>query len=153
MNMSVINTITFEQIRFAAGLFEGVAIKLNRVRYVPDATLIREIVANTDSLAFALTTRNDLTSLSPTNLSVIDTVSIIGNGAGVEPTILPITSDFTSLPEGGLLLPANPLYLSMVSAGFAAAVGPLYAVLEYQWIRLSDREAIELLQTLIPGTV
>jgi len=152
IDMTAVDTVTFQQIRFSTGLFEGIALVLNRIKYYPLVTTLRAVAADTDYWIMALTTRDDLTSLDPNSLSVLDTVSSIGVGAGVEPVQRPIISDFTNAPGGGLLIPANPLYLAMDTAGFGAVVGGATVVLEYQFIKLSDKESLELLQTIIPGT-
>ena len=153
VSMSAANVLTFQQVRFAAGLFEGLALKLVRVEWNISAALLRELGAATDSINFGITTRDDLVSIDPTNLSVLASYNVVGMGAGAEPMIMPIIMDFSNLPEGGLLIPANPMYLGINSAGVAAALGPIYVTMFYNWIRLTDKESLELLQTLIPGTV
>lgn len=150
--MSAANTLTFQQIRFASGIFEGVALILNRILWNPTSTSLREIVAATDTLIMALTTRNDLTTLVPSNLSVLAQKEVVGLGAAVESKEIPFITDYSTLPGGGLLIPANPLYIGADSGGF---VNPatINITLEYQWKKLSKDESIELLQTLLPGTV
>lgn len=149
---SALNTITFEQIRFAAGLFEGLALVLNRIHLYPTAASLRQIVAATDHLTMALVTRDDLTSLDPTNLSVLASKMITGIAAGVERYVTPLTIPFSDLPGKGLLIPANPLYMGVDSGGFTA-VATVRFILEYQWKKLTPQENLELLQTLLPGTV
>lgn len=150
--MSALNTLTFQQIRFAAGLFEGIALLLTRVLWYPTNTSLRELVASTDSLHMALTTRSDLTAIDPVNLSVLVSKNIVGLATNTEPIITPLINDFSNMPGGGMLIPANPLYLGAFTAG-AAAASSVRVVLEYRWKKLSPQESIELLQTLLPGTV
>lgn len=152
VTMSAANTITFSQIRWAVGTFEGIAIKVIRILYYPSLASRREIVAATDSLNMGITGRNDLASLDPTNQGIYDTRNIVGVGANVEHMDNPIESKFDSLPGGGLLLPANPMYLAADSAGFVAAA-VVRAIVYYVFVRLSDKESLEVLQTIIPGNV
>lgn len=155
VTMSAANTITFQQLNFAVGVFQGVALKLLRVEWHPGSSDIQEIVAAADRLTFALTLRDDLTSLDPTNQSIVCRKSIFLNRdltAEANLFHMPIITDFTTMPEGGLLVPANPIYMAAVTAGFAGAA-TVRAVLYYIFVQLSDRESIELLQTIIPGNV
>jgi len=151
-SMTAVNTLVFQQLRFAAGLFEGVALILNRILWFPFSGTLRELVGAADHLQMALVTRNDLASIDPTNLAVIDEKELVSVGAAVERYETPLVSDWRNSPGGGLIIPANPLYLAMNTAGYAA-VAEMNVVIEYQWKKLSKDESIELLQTLIPGTV
>lgn len=152
MDMSAANTISFQKINFAVGIFQGVALMLHRIEYHPDQPSVIELVANTDILHMAITTRNTLSTLEPADLSLINRVSLYGMGAAVEPVQVPIIQDFTGLPGGGRLCMANPLYFAMFSAGFAAAASARL-VMHYTFMDLDDAQARELLQTLIPGNV
>lgn len=152
ITMSAANTLTFKKIDFAVGLFQGVALKLHKIEYHPTLASYRELAANTDSFFIGLTLRNTLTALDPTDLSVIDSRGLIGMGAGVEPLTRPIVTDFTTLPEGGMLTLANPLYAAMITTG-AAAASQCRIVIHYSFLSLAAGESMELLQTLLPGNV
>lgn len=155
VTMSAANTVTFEQLNFAVGVFQGVALKLIQVRYYPLKAAVQEIVAAADILHFGLTLRDDLANLDPTSLSVIDVQNLMLTEARTAESNLvnePLISDFSNLPGGGLLLPANPIYAAAHSAGFAAAAQVRF-LLYYVFVQLTDRESIELLQTIIPGNV
>lgn len=152
VTMSGVDTLTFQQINFAVGTFQGVALKLIRLMYYPTGATLDQIVASTDSLYMGVTLRNDLTDISPTNQSIIDLKAINGVGTNVEPLYVPFVTDFSTLPQGGVLIPANPLYITLLSAGFASA-GIMRVVLYYTFVELTDRESVELLQTIIPGNV
>lgn len=155
LTMSAANIITFQQLNFAVGVFQGIALKLVRIHYYIHSGVAGEMVLAADRLYMGMTLRDDLATLNPTNQSVIDQHFFALNANATAEAVLfgsPIVTDFSGLPEGGLLLPANPIYVAMVTAGFAAA-GGIDVVLYYQFVQLSDREAIELLQTIIPGNV
>ena len=153
ITMSAANTITFQQIRFAVGTFQGVGLKLARIEYYPTSGTFQEVVAAADSFSLALVVRDDLTSLDPSSQGIISLTHVFTNGATTNKLWSnPYTHDFTRLPEGGLLIPPNPLFAAMTTSGFAAA-GRFRAILYYTFLELSDRESIELLQTLLPGNV
>lgn len=152
VTMSAADTITFQQINFAVGIFQGIALKLIRVLWYPDQASFSRIDADTKYFQLGLTLRDDLTSLSATNLSVV--VSKIVYGLGDSPEIVqgPLVDDFSTLPGGGLLIPANPVYLGMDSNGVGSAL-VVRAVLYYTFVELTDKESVELLQTILPGNV
>ncbi len=149
---SAANTLTFEQIRFAVGTFQGIGLLLHRVFSWPTSASLREHGAATDRLIWGLTLRDDLSNLDPSNQAVLTNQQVVGMGAGVEPFHLPIVVDWTSIPGGGLLVPANPLYAGITTEG-AAAASSVRIMIEYTFMALSDAESIELLQTIIPGNV
>jgi hypothetical protein len=151
--MSAANTLTFAQILFAVGLFQGVAIILHRVLWFPGANAIRELVAATDDLQLALTTSNRLTGITAVREPAILAIKhIIGVGAGVERQELPLISDFQMLPGGGKLIPANPLYFAMTSGGFVSAQGAMVQ-LEFTFIELAAADYLELIQSQYPANI
>ena len=154
--MSAANTLTFEQIQFGVGLFQGVALILNRVEWFPDKAFLRELEAGTDDIQMALTNRDDLGSLAPTNQSVLVLKEIIPEMVGAVVSlwnyINPFISDFSGIPGGGLILPANPLYIAADSLG-AAAAGTVRAVLYFTFKQLADSEYVELIQTIMPANL
>lgn len=152
ITMSVADTLTFQQVRFAVGLTQNFALLLNRIKYFPEAAFLQALQAATDTLNVALVTREDINDLNPTNLSVIDVHALFGCGANVTPMHNPIESDFNNLPGGGLIIPPNPLFIAIASTGLGVT-GVMDVVLEYQYVELTDNQAREVLQTLIPGTV
>lgn len=152
VTMTAVNTTTYEPVRFSVGTFQGFALRLNRIECFPTPASHRELVAATDRLHMALTARDDLASLDPTNQAILAKAEICGIGANVEVMRSPIIMDFSSLPEGALLIAPNPLYLAVSTDG-AAAASVVRFVLYYQFLQLSDKESLELLQTILPGNV
>lgn len=156
VTMSAANTLTFEQIQFGVGLFQGTALILNRIEWFPLGATILELVAVADHLEFALTNRDDLANLNPTNQSVLVRKRIqavmVGAVVSLEHIVTPLVSDLSGLPGGGLILPANPLYIGALTAGYANAA-IVRAVLYFQFKQLTDAEYIELLQTIMPANI
>lgn len=153
VTMSAANTLTFGQIQMGVGLFQGIALVIHRVLWYPSWGTLKEIVAATDILSFALTTSNRLTGLVDiSDPAIITRKAIAAIGVGTEPYHLPIISDFTTLPGGGKLVPANPLWIGCTSSGFAAA-GEMRAELEFTFVELADREYLELIQTMFPANI
>jgi hypothetical protein len=156
VTMSAANTLTFEQIQFGVGLFQGVAMVVNRVEWhLPFATL-SELVGNADVIELAITNRDDLTALTPNNQSVLayDMIRSIAVGAVVslEHLVMPLITDFSSLAGGGLIIPANPIYAGITTAGFAAAA-QVNVIMYFTFKQLTDAEYIELLQTIMPANL
>jgi hypothetical protein len=152
VTMSAANTLTFEQIRFAVGTFQGVAMVLHRIEWHPSWASLKELVAATDWIRMAIVTNDNLSALNPDDQDVIATYSIYGIGVAVEPHKRPYVSDFSTLPSGGLIMPANPVYLGANTAG-AASASVVRVVMYYTFKTLSDKDYLELLQSLAPGNI
>jgi len=150
--LSAANTQTFEQIRWATGLFSGIALKLVEVQYHLTYGTLGELVADGDKLAFGICSRNDLDSMDPEDQSIYDAHFIDVPGTNVEPYHSPIVKSFANLSQGGMLIPANPLYVGANSYGFTDPA-EINVVIFYQFIQLSPQESLEVLQTIIPGNV
>lgn len=153
VTMSAANTLTFSQIQMGVGLFEGKALLVHRVNFRPYAAACREMVAATDAMYLALTTSNRLSTIfDVSDPAIVCQFHIVGVGVAVEKWTLPLTMDYTSLPAGGKLLPANPIFLGMNSAGFAAA-GVCRVELEFSFVELTAAEYLEVIQSMFPSNV
>jgi len=153
VTLSAINTLTFSQLQISVGLFQGVAMLLHRISWYPYAANLREIVAATDSLSFALTVSNRVAAIEDaTDPSIIACRRLIGIAAAVGSYEVPFESDFTRLPMGGKLIPANPLFLAATSGGFGA-VATVKAQIDFSFVQLGDAEYLELLQAMYPVSV
>jgi hypothetical protein len=153
MAMSAANTLTFAQITLAVGLFQGIAMLLSRVKWQPSEATCREMVANSDLLVMALTSSNRLTTLTAMNdPAMLAYEEIVGIGASVEPWRLPIITDFSTLPGGGKLIAANPIFLAAMTGGFVAAA-TIRCQLDFTFLTLSDQDYLELIQAQFPANV
>jgi len=144
------NDLTFEQIQFGVGLFQGIAMVISRVEWFPSS--IAEIVAASDRLEMALTNRDDLSDLSPTNQNVLVKACLAGAAIPAVMHKDPVISDLSTLPGGGLIIPANPLYMAVKTAGYAAAA-TINAIIYFVFRQLADSEYIELIQTIMPANL
>lgn len=153
VTMSAANALTFAQIQFGVGLFEGRALIIHRIQWFPTSASVREIVAATDALHMALTTSNRLADIEDvTDPSIITKRSIIGKAASIADVDLPIVQDFSMLPGGGWLCPANPLFLGADTGGFAAAA-VVRAQLDFSFVELSAQDYLEVIQALFPANI
>lgn len=156
LTTSAANTLTFEQVQFGVGLFQGVALVLNRIEWCPDQGSLSELVAAADRFFVALTNRADLASLEPENQNILAYKSLramqVGAVVSLNHIELPLVSDFSSMPGGGLIMPANPLYIGLETAGFAA-VANVRVVMYFTFKQLADAEYIELIQTIMPSNL
>ena len=151
VTQSAANTLTFSQIRFGAGLFTGTALILSRVEWWPPNAGLDETLDLADLHQFAITNRDDLTTIDETNMNVLAYAyfGVLEGAAGFTQVHLPIITDFSTLPGGGLIFPANPLFIGYGSAGMTAAY-TLNAVMYYTTKDLADADYVELVQSLIP---
>lgn len=156
ITMSAANTLTFEQIRFGVGLFQGIALVLHRIEWHPGVASLQEVVAAADIMKLAVTNRDDLTSIAAQSQNVLVrkvlSIRLVGAIVSMLSDEIPYVSDFSDLPGGGLIIPPNPLFLAMDTAGFAAA-GTLEVVMYYTFKALSDADYLELIQSLIPANI
>lgn len=152
VTMSAANTLTFAQILFGVGLFEGKALVVHRVGFYPSVATEREVVTAADSYIMALTTSNRLTALDLSEPAVVIWKRRVGIGVAVESVNQPHEIDFTQLPGGGKLLPANPIFIGMTSLGFAAA-GSMTVRIEFTFVELSPQDYLEVIQSMFPANV
>jgi len=144
------NTLTFEQIQIGVGLFEGKALLIHRALYEIDETSIGALETESDLIDYGLTVSDNLSDFKMTHGEIIDRgrlcINITGTAATNNVFEMPIVHDFSTLPGGGLIVPANPLFLTMSSAGLAAA-GTLDCEIYFTFLELGDADYLELLQS------
>lgn len=156
VTMSGNDTLTFSQVQFGVGLFQGVAAIIHRIEwFLPDA-VVRYMSAQTDSCQLALTNRDDLAALTPSSQNVLAYRALTGNAFGTAASgmivDMPVVHSFADLGGGGLIVPVNPLYIAMDSDGFAG-VGIAQAIIYLTFKTLTDPEYVELIQTIMPANL
>lgn len=150
MTMTAANTLTAERMVIGTPLMQQFALIIHWIEYKFARGSLQEIVAATDELTAGLARSGVLTTLSHEDPRVIDQISISCDINGVPASgqhrIQPLTKDFSNLPGGGILIPADQLYFVCASTGFAAAATVDIAV-RYTIKELKPAEYIELIQT------
>ena len=151
---SAADALTFTQMRFGMGIFTGTALVINRIEWT--FLNLDEMAAVTDILHMAITNRDDLAALGPDNMNVLAYKRLqglaIGTPASWHMADMPYVTDFSQLPGGGLIVPANPLFMAVGTDGFAAAA-TVQAIMYYLTKELVDADFIELVQSLIPVNI
>lgn len=145
---SAANTLTFKKLETGISLFEKQAWLISRVNYFISG--IAQFNTSADALAMAITTTDQLTSLTLTNAAILDFLYLLrvdlGTAASGMFLPMPLVSDMSGLAGGGLLVPPNPLYLGAVGTGLAAAVS-VTAKFYYTTIELKAEEYWELVES------
>ncbi len=150
---SAANTLTFSQVQMGVGLFQGIAMLIHRVQWHPTSTALRELVAATDEMQLALTTSNRLAAIYDVNDPAIIAVKrLVAIGVATGSYELPLMSDFTMLPGGGKLVPANPLWVGCKMGG-AAAAATIRIQIDFTFVTLDDKDYLELLQAMYPANI
>jgi len=156
ITMSAANTLTLQQVNFAVGIFQGVAIVLHRIKYYVGSTAWRETSGSTDSFQVGMTVSGQLADIAMTQAEVVDMHEITGVAAGTPANlllpVLPILSDLTGLPGSGLLVAANPIYVAADSSGLTTAFTVDVEIL-FTFIELSDADYIELIQSRVQANI
>ena len=148
---SASNTLTFAELAIGVSIFDYAALLLERIEYVPARGTLGDIVADSDIFTGAICGTDGITSLDMDQPEVYDRISFTAAAAGTAgnaiPYELPVVHDFTKLSGGGILVPAQNIYLAAESAGLAAA-GQLEARVYYTIRELKPVDYIELVQRL-----
>lgn len=123
---SAANTLTFNQIQTGVAIFEKVAWVIHRILWFPTNTTISLLTAAADQLTMALTTSDQLTSLATDQAGVIAQKRLqridFGTAASGQMYEVPLESDFSTLPSGGLIVPTAPLYGACVGVSLGSAI-------------------------------
>lgn len=149
VTMSAANTLTFSGATISSGVGMSEALLLHRINYYPEG-INDEMAQESDIVKMGLCGSQDLDSMSVNQPQVYDskTVHLIYlDNTGFEIQYSPLVTDFSNLPGGGLLVPADRLYLGMDTEGFAAA-DAMSAVIYFTLVTLAPQDYIELAQSL-----
>ena len=154
--MSAANTLTFQQINFAVGVFQGVALIIHRIVYHVGYPAFDELLQVDDVFQIGLSVSNQITTLAMRNPEMIDQHEIFAYVQGVatvsEPHASRLITDFSALPGGGMLVAANPIYIAMDSFAVTSALDADVEIL-FTFKELSDADYIELIQSRIQANI
>jgi hypothetical protein len=123
---SAAGTLTFEQLQMATMMMDAkYAVLIHRAEFYFGA--YSSLNSTGDKVTFGLTVTDrvtDLADLSQPEILFFNVTERLDFGTAANGNLLvkPSQVDFTSLPGGGLLVPADRLYLGIQSSGAAAAM-------------------------------
>lgn len=148
---SAANTITFAQLQTGGMLFERRALIIHRVEYYFGTTQLALLTAEADYINTGLSTNSSISGVSINDPNIIDLVLIQREDDGTAATShryqAPHVRDFTSLPGGGLLVPAHPLYLFVQGQSLASAAN-MDCRIYFTTRELSANDFIELVEAM-----
>jgi len=143
------NTLTFAQLQSNVSLFDKVAMVIHKVDWWISSTNLGELGADLESLDMLLTTSNQISTVTLTNPAIIcrkSLVDLVESAVGFQLLEQPLQSDFSNLPGGGLIVPANPIYIGLASSGLATA-GVAEALIYFTWLQMTPDEYWELVES------
>jgi len=145
------NTLTFSKLQLSTPLMQTKsAMVLHRAEYYfYTADMQTNLNGTGDEVNAALTISSSLTSLNPSQAEVLDKVTLVRIDYGVAASGLivnmPFVKDFTNLPGGGLLIPADTLALGVYGVGCAGA-NSVQCRLYYTILELSPSDYWDLVE-------
>ena len=151
VTMSAANTLTFAKLALGISMFDYAGLLLHRIEYSPSIATYAEVNAANDQITFAVTGSGSIAALSGDQPEVYDRLTVGAVVAGTPASLLhkhtPEIHDFTDLPGGGILVPAQDIYFAAVSSGFAGA-GIGNCRVYYTVVELQPIDYLELVQRL-----
>ncbi len=146
---SAANTLTFKKLETGIAMFEKVAWVINRIEYYITNTLASQFNGDGDSIAFALTATDQMTSMELSNAAVIDWNEVLrqdwGTAGNADLYIKPIVKDFNQMPGGGIIVTPNPIYLGVKGTGLVA-VATVKARFWYSTLEMAPDQYWELVE-------
>ena len=156
VTMSAANTLTFEEVNFAAGIFQRIALVIHRVIFQPGNALWNSLVASTDVAQVALTVSNGITDIAMTHAEIIARMEWVGYANGTPASGAVVRGDhlidFSAFPGGGMIVPASPLYVAMATSGMGAAMN-CDVEIDFTFTELADADYIELIQSRVKANL
>ena len=151
VTMSAANTLTFAAVLIGTPLFDYAALILERIDYYVAPATMAELITNADILDVAITGKNSLTNLDLGQAEVYDRLRLFGVLSGTAATLLipefPLVHDFSTMSGGGLLVPAQTVYIGMTSSNLTPA-GIANARVYYRIMDMNAPDYLEMVQRL-----
>jgi hypothetical protein len=149
---AVAGTPSFSEVPTYASAFSKEAFILHRLEYSFPSAILQLVVAAGDSLNVVVSTANHFTSLIAQDTfkeaGIVDHfhlyAELFGTAANMLHETQPFVKDLTSLPGGGLIVPARPLYVGVQGISIAGQVS-VFARGYFTKVDLKDQEFLELL--------
>jgi len=152
VTMSAANTLTFGRIAVGVTIFDYAAFIISRVEFLISQASMNELVAGADILTVAITGSSSVSDIfDVTNPSVYTQKVIYGGAQGAAANFrrdfAPFVNDYSSMEGGGLIVPAQDIFIGAQTAGFAAAA-TVTARVYYRVMKLQAADYLELAQRL-----
>jgi len=148
---SAANTLTFQALSVFSNILTPKGILIHRVEYFIAPVDYNKIVAADDSIVFGLAGDDSMTTVALSDAQVYDYqrigVYVYGTPATAELIYIPIIMDFSSLPGGGRLVPADRIYSFIQGVSLASAT-TVECRFHFTMVDLSAQEYLELAQAL-----
>jgi len=147
---SAANTLTFQKLETGLSVYDKIGWVLNRVEFRLGSGVPALFNASADVLQMALTMSNSLTALADNDPAIYTNLMLYRIDYGTAATgVLAenlYAQDFGMLPQGGILILPNPLYLGVKGTSLTAAAS-VVARIYYSAIELSDTDYFNLVQS------
>ena len=155
MVMSVVQDVAlalvFGRVALGMSLFDYAGLIISRIEYDFGRTVIGSLASNADFSEIAITGSDKIADLDIGRPEVYDRVAINIGTSGVPAVVFPIEKpmvhDFSNMQGGGLLIPAQDLFIASLNGGYTAG-GTASARVYYRVKELSAADFIELVQRL-----
>lgn len=151
--LSAPNTLTFAKLDVITGALLGAkqyGMLIERAEFAVSSAAIGEMTTTLDLVDAAITVSNGMADISAARPEVIfdyvlsrHDLGVAASGAFLE---RPYVRDFTQLSGGGLLIPADRVFLGATSVGLASAA-TIHCRLYYTVVELDASTYLELLQS------
>lgn len=152
--LSAANTLTFKKVDIITGALLGskqYGLLIARIEWLFINAAIQEMTANGDSISLAVTVSEGIADLGMNHPELIATESFERHDAGAAASgqfiNKPSYRDYTGLPGGGLLIPADRLFLAGTSLGLAGGTLLMGGIrIYYTSKELTPTDYLELIQ-------
>jgi hypothetical protein len=146
------NTLTFEQIHFGTSIREKMALVIHRIRYRFARGEMNKILDDSDGINMAITRSENITTIGAGEPAVIDNavINLLDFGTPANAYAYSadfMTRDFSTLPGGGLIAPAKPIFIAVQGVSLASAV-TLNCTMYFTFKMLKPQEYWELVETM-----
>lgn len=145
------NTLTFAGLSVFSNVLGQKGMVIHRASYTLDTTAFGNMVGDGDGVTFGLSGDDSMTSITFNDAEIYDynmlDLQYIGTAANSQQHYVPFVKDYTGLPGGGLLVPADRLYVYVKGHSAAGAI-EIKCRFHYTIMDLSAQEYLELAQAM-----
>ncbi len=152
VTMSAINTLTFNGLSVFSNILTPKGLIIHYIEYALGTATLQDLDTDGDQIFFGLCGDDQMAAILLSNAQVYDNHALtrLESAAAATNFLLdksPIKQDFTGLPGGGRLVPADRIYVYAGSGGMTV-VGVVSCRFHFTLKDLSAQEYIELAQSL-----